>query len=94
MRLHPQWPTHIAGRAWLKAPVDKSALTGWCAGNFLWRGLTEHSARSLAGVFQVSYNRNSVSCVFVSCDGVVYPEIVYRAWLWCPADASGLLVGW
>jgi len=94
MRLHPQWPTHIAGRAWLKAPVDKSALTGWCAGNFLWRGLTEHSARSLAGVFQVSYNRNSVSCVFVSCDGQVYPEIVYRAWLWCPADSTGILVGW
>ena len=94
MRLHPQWPTHIAGRAWLKAPVDKSALTGWCAGNFLWRGLTEHSARSLAGVFQVSYNRNSVSCVFVSCDGQVYPEIVYRAWLWCPADSIGILVGW
>jgi hypothetical protein len=94
MRLHPAWPSDIYGRAWLRAPVDKAVLTGWCAGNFLWRGLPEHTSRSLAGVFQVSYNRNSVSCVFVSCDGQVYPEIVYRAWLWCPADSTGILVGW
>ena len=94
MRLHPAWPTDIYGRAWLRAPVDKTVLTGWCAGNFLWRGLPEHTAVSQAGAFQVSFGRARASCVFVCCDGTVYPELVYRAWLWCPADPSGVLVGW
>ena len=94
MRLHPAWPSDIYGRAWLRAPVDKAVLTGWCAGNFLWRGLPEHTSRSLAGAFQVSFGRACASCTFVSCDGEVYPELVYRAWLWCPADSAGVLVGW
>ena len=94
MRTHSGWPTHTRGCVWLRMPVAKGVAMGWCEGLFLWRALPEHSQQSLAGAFQVSYRAHSARYPFVATDGTVYPEIVYKAWLWCPADENGLLVGW
>jgi len=94
LRTHPSWPTDNLGPVWKRALVDRGVMARWNEGNLLWRATTEHSQQSLAGAFQVSFARNVIRYPFVATDGVVYPEIVYKAWLWCPADASGLLVGW